>query len=151
MSGKRSNIVLFVTVIVVYIDLPSTYFILSISLCILILLLSLPLLENAHNSFVGYLIKFSRYSQTRLALNSDLVIFCWGDENADQATIKFLKSLGLHGVIYDKIHEYSGKEVKESIFLVEARESQKELLRMVAASAESPQSPPPQPLIKVRR
>lgn len=86
----------------------------------------------------------------RLATNSGLVIFCWGDDNADPATIKFLKDLGLHGVIYDKIHEYSGKEVKESIFLVEARESQKELLKVAAANAESPQSPPPQPMIKER-
>uniref|UniRef100_V5GPA3 Glycerophosphocholine phosphodiesterase n=1 Tax=Anoplophora glabripennis TaxID=217634 RepID=V5GPA3_ANOGL len=89
-------------------------------------------------------------SLVKLATNLDLVIFCWGDENADPATIKFLKSLGLHGVIYDKIHEYSGKEVKESIFLVEARDSQKELLKVAAANAESPQSPPPQPVLKER-
>ncbi|KAJ8983420.1 hypothetical protein NQ317_005885, partial [Molorchus minor] len=78
----------------------------------------------------------------KLALNAGLVIFCWGDQNADPGTIKFLKELGLHGVIYDKIHEYSPKEVKESIFLVEARESQKELIRVAAANAETPQQPP---------
>ncbi|KAJ8960972.1 hypothetical protein NQ318_020275 [Aromia moschata] len=60
-------------------------------------------------------------SLVKLALNVGLVIFCWGDQNADASTIKFLKELGLHGVIYDKIHEYSSKEVKESIFLVQAR------------------------------
>lgn len=38
--------------------------------------------------------------------------------------------------------------MKESIFLVEARESQKELIRVAAANAEKAQSPPPQPLIK---
>lgn len=85
-----------------------------------------------------------------MATNAGLIIFCWGDENADPATIRFLKDLGLHGIIYDKIHEYSGKEVKESIFLVEARESQKELLKVAAANAESPQSPPPQPVLKER-
>lgn len=58
------------------------------------------------------------------------MIFCWGDENADPATIKFLKQLGLHGVIYDKIHEYSSKEVKESVFLLEAKGSQKELIQV---------------------
>ncbi|KAJ8921091.1 hypothetical protein NQ315_015888 [Exocentrus adspersus] len=89
-------------------------------------------------------------SLVRLATNANLVIFCWGDENADPGTIRFLKELGLHGVIYDKIHEYSGKEVKESIFLVEARESQKELILVAAATAETPQSPPPQPVIKER-
>ncbi|XP_066157384.1 glycerophosphocholine phosphodiesterase GPCPD1 isoform X2 [Euwallacea fornicatus] len=65
----------------------------------------------------------------QIAKNANLIIFCWGDQNADPITIKFLKQLGLHGVIYDKIHEYSSKEVKESIFLLEARESQKELIQ----------------------
>ncbi|XP_019761372.1 glycerophosphocholine phosphodiesterase GPCPD1-like isoform X2 [Dendroctonus ponderosae] len=68
-------------------------------------------------------------SLVQLAKELNLVIFCWGDENADPATIKFLKELGLHGVIYDKIHEYSSKEVKESVFLLEAKGSQKELIQ----------------------
>lgn len=79
-----------------------------------------------------------------------MIIFCWGDENADPGTIRFLKQLGLHGVIYDKIHEYSSKEVKESIFLVEARESQKQLLKLAAENAETPKSPPPPPVVKER-
>lgn len=77
-------------------------------------------------------------------------MFCWGDENADPGTIRFLKELGLHGVIYDKIHEYNNKEVKESIFLVEARESQKQLLRLTAENAEQPKSPPVPPIVKER-
>lgn len=84
----------------------------------------------------------------KLVTSSGLIMFCWGDENADPSTIRYLKNLGLHGVIYDKIHEYSGKEVKESIFLVEARESQKELIQLAAAASEAPQSPPPQPILK---
>lgn len=85
-----------------------------------------------------------------MGTNSGLIVFCWGDENADPGTIRFLKDLGLHGVIYDKIHEYSSKEVKESIFLVEARESQKQLFRLAAENAEAPKSPPSQPIIKER-
>ncbi|KAK4880391.1 hypothetical protein RN001_008537 [Aquatica leii] len=81
-------------------------------------------------------------SQVKLATNAGLIIFCWGDDNADKATIKYLKELGLHGIIYDKIDEYSMKEVKESIFLVEARESQKELIRLAVANSEiEPASP----------
>lgn len=82
-------------------------------------------------------------SLVQLVKEMNLIIFCWGDENADPATIKLLKQLGLHGVIYDKIHEYSSKEVKESIFLLEARESQKELIKLAAAHIETPSSPPP--------
>lgn len=64
------------------------------------------------------------------------MIFCWGDENADKSVIKYLKELGLHGIIYDKFDQYTLKETKESIFLMEARESEKELLRHAAANAE---------------
>lgn len=71
----------------------------------------------------------------QLAKQAGLIVFCWGDENADSAVINHLKELGLHGIIYDKVDHYSTKEVKESIFLVEARESQKDLLRLVAENA----------------
>ncbi|KAJ8945456.1 hypothetical protein NQ314_009208 [Rhamnusium bicolor] len=90
-------------------------------------------------------------SLVNLAITSNLIIFCWGDENADPVTIKFLKELGLHGVIYDKIHEISQKEVKESIFMVEAKENQKELRLVAAANAEMPPDQPPlQSIIKER-
>lgn len=76
------------------------------------------------------------FFKVRLATEAGLVIFCWGDDNNDPATIKHLKELGLHGVIYDKIDQYS-KEVKESIFLVEARESQRQLILVAAANSET--------------
>ncbi|XP_052128768.1 glycerophosphocholine phosphodiesterase GPCPD1 isoform X1 [Frankliniella occidentalis] len=72
-------------------------------------------------------------SQVKMAKDAGLVIFCWGDDNNDASTIKHLKELGLHAVIYDKMDQYNSKEVKESIFLVEAR-SQKEI-RKIASDA----------------
>ncbi|KAJ1524332.1 hypothetical protein ONE63_010838 [Megalurothrips usitatus] len=72
-------------------------------------------------------------SQVKLAKDAGLVIFCWGDDNNDASTIKHLKELGLHAVIYDKMDQYNSKEVKESIFLVEAR-AQKEI-RKIASDA----------------
>ncbi|XP_043276191.1 glycerophosphocholine phosphodiesterase GPCPD1-like isoform X2 [Venturia canescens] len=81
-------------------------------------------------------------SQVKIVRDAGLIIFCWGDDNNDKATIQHLKKLGLHAVIYDKIDEYNAKEVKESIFLVDARESQKALI----ALAHSNQTcGPPQP------
>ncbi|XP_063838804.1 glycerophosphocholine phosphodiesterase GPCPD1-like isoform X2 [Ostrinia nubilalis] len=71
-------------------------------------------------------------TQVKLATDAGLVIFCWGDDNNDKNTIKMLKEMGLHAVIYDKLDQYTTKEVKESIFLVEARESQRELMRLAA-------------------
>ncbi|RVE42730.1 hypothetical protein evm_012613 [Chilo suppressalis] len=71
-------------------------------------------------------------SQVKLATDAGLVIFCWGDDNNDKNTIKKLKEMGLHAVIYDKLDQYTTKEVKESIFLVEARESQREIMRLAA-------------------
>ncbi|XP_075992154.1 glycerophosphocholine phosphodiesterase GPCPD1-like isoform X2 [Anticarsia gemmatalis] len=69
-------------------------------------------------------------TQVKLATDAGLVIFCWGDDNNDKNTIKKLKTMGLHAVIYDKLDQYTTKEVKESIFLMEARESQRELMRL---------------------
>ncbi|XP_018370784.1 PREDICTED: glycerophosphocholine phosphodiesterase GPCPD1-like [Trachymyrmex cornetzi] len=73
-------------------------------------------------------------SQVKLVKDTGLIIFCWGDDNNDKDTIQYLKKLGLHAVIYDKIDEYNAKEVKESIFLVDARESQKELIALAHCS-----------------
>ncbi|XP_043253704.1 glycerophosphocholine phosphodiesterase GPCPD1-like isoform X1 [Colletes gigas] len=69
-------------------------------------------------------------SQVNFVKEAGLIIFCWGDDNNDKATIQHLKKLGLHAVIYDKIDEYNAKEVKESIFLIDARESQKALIAL---------------------
>ncbi|XP_013133716.1 PREDICTED: glycerophosphocholine phosphodiesterase GPCPD1 isoform X1 [Papilio polytes] len=76
-------------------------------------------------------------TQVKLATDAGLVIFCWGDDNNDKDTIKKLKEMGLHAVIYDKLDQFTTKQVKESIFLVEARESQRELMTL-AAMEESP-------------
>ena len=37
------------------------------------------------------------------ALKNDLIVFCWGDDNNNQNTIKFLVDKGIHGIIYDKL------------------------------------------------
>ncbi|OWR47314.1 hypothetical protein KGM_214218 [Danaus plexippus plexippus] len=74
-------------------------------------------------------------TQVKLATDAGLVIFCWGDENNDKNTIKKLKEMGLHAVIYDKLDQYTTKEVKESIFLVEARDSQRDIMRLAALDA----------------
>lgn len=39
-------------------------------------------------------------------------MFCWGDDNNSQDTIKYLKSLGMHGIIYDKMDKLSTKTDK---------------------------------------
>lgn len=41
-------------------------------------------------------------SQVKKVRDAGLIIFCWGDDNNDKATIQHLKELGLHAVIYDK-------------------------------------------------
>ncbi|XP_012262192.2 glycerophosphocholine phosphodiesterase GPCPD1-like isoform X2 [Athalia rosae] len=82
-------------------------------------------------------------SQVKLVRDAGLIIFCWGDDNNDKETIAHLKKLGLHAVIYDKIDEYNQKEVKESIFLVDARESQKALIALAHSNQNC--GPPPVP------
>ncbi|KAI4464164.1 glycerophosphoryl diester phosphodiesterase [Holotrichia oblita] len=70
-------------------------------------------------------------------LNAGMVMFCWGDVT-DAFTIQYLKDLGLHGIIYDKIYQYIGNSEKESIYLMDGRESQQELLRSVAKAQGEP-------------
>lgn len=55
------------------------------------------------------------FLKVQLATDAGLVIFCWGDDNNDKKTIKKLKAMGLHAVIYDKLDEYTTKDVKVNI------------------------------------
>ncbi|XP_030383464.1 glycerophosphocholine phosphodiesterase GPCPD1 [Scaptodrosophila lebanonensis] len=71
-------------------------------------------------------------TQVNLAKERGLVLFCWGDENNSKETIKLLKELGLHAIIYDKMDVLTTKEVKQSVFLLQAKDSQKELLKLQA-------------------
>uniref|UniRef100_A0A023FBW1 Glycerophosphocholine phosphodiesterase GPCPD1 n=2 Tax=Triatoma infestans TaxID=30076 RepID=A0A023FBW1_TRIIF len=84
-------------------------------------------------------------SQVSLVKRAGLVLFCWGDDNNDTKTIKHLKELGIHAVIYDKIDQKIGKEVKESIFSLEARESERMLIRAAADRASTDEYLHPQP------
>lgn len=68
-------------------------------------------------------------NQMQLALEYNLVVFCWGDHNNDQENIKYLKNMGLHGIIYDKIDVYNTKVKKESVFLCEEREAGKAMIK----------------------
>lgn len=47
-----------------------------------------------------------------MAANLGLIVFCWGDENNSKETIKFLKELNIHGIIYDKMDKLSMKTEK---------------------------------------
>lgn len=47
-----------------------------------------------------------------MAANLGLIVFCWGDENNSKETIKFLKELNIHGIIYDKMDKLSEKSEK---------------------------------------
>lgn len=47
-----------------------------------------------------------------MATDLGLIMFCWGDDNNSQETIKYLKSLGMHGIIYDKMDKLSTKTDK---------------------------------------
>ncbi|KZS21732.1 Glycerophosphocholine phosphodiesterase GPCPD1 [Daphnia magna] len=76
-------------------------------------------------------------TQVALVQSRGLILFCWGEDNNDQATIRYLKNLGLNGIIYDKIDVHSAKETKESIFLVEARQEQKELIKIASSTSGS--------------
>jgi len=53
--------------------------------------------------------------------SQDQVLFCWTDDQNDRETVQYLKSLGVHGIIYDRMDQNNSKQVKESVFLQERR------------------------------
>ncbi|XP_055376159.1 glycerophosphocholine phosphodiesterase GPCPD1 [Condylostylus longicornis] len=69
-------------------------------------------------------------SKINLATNRGLIIFCWGDDNNSKDTIKMLKSMGLHAIIYDKMDVLTPKENRESVFLIQARDKQSEFFQL---------------------
>ncbi|CAB0014859.1 unnamed protein product [Nesidiocoris tenuis] len=75
-------------------------------------------------------------SQVELVKRAGLVLFCWGDDNNDVDTIKLLKDMGIHAVIYDSIDKLGTKEVKESIFSLEAKGHECMLIRAAAERAD---------------
>ncbi|EEB13637.1 conserved hypothetical protein [Pediculus humanus corporis] len=66
--------------------------------------------------------------QLSFAKDRGLIVFCWGDDNNDAETIKYLKELGLHA-----------KLKETNLFVSEAKEHQKQLLE-VADHIHSPSS-----------
>jgi len=58
-------------------------------------------------------------SQMDLVRSKGQVLFCWTDEQNDKETVKYLKQLGVNGVIYDRMDQNNDKLVKESIFVSE--------------------------------
>uniref|UniRef100_A0A1B6ETP9 GP-PDE domain-containing protein n=1 Tax=Cuerna arida TaxID=1464854 RepID=A0A1B6ETP9_9HEMI len=84
-------------------------------------------------------------SQVALVKEAGLVLFCWGDDNNDLVTIKHLKQLGLHAIIYDKIDKIGLEDKKESIFRLEARETERVMIRALAERAEKEKGDSEQP------
>jgi len=74
------------------------------------------------NVFSGVLLQQPEFIQRAKA--QGLVVFCWGDDNANVDTIRYLKSQGCDAIIYDRMDKYCTKATKESIFLMEARQAQ---------------------------
>ncbi len=50
-------------------------------------------------------------SQVQLVKSLGQILFCWTDDKNDRDTLKYLKSLGISGVIYDRMDQHNSKEV----------------------------------------
>merc|ERR1719186_7843 len=55
--------------------------------------------------------------QVNLVKERDQVIFCWTDDKNDKETVKYLKDIGINGIIYDRMDQNNEKDIKESIFI----------------------------------
>merc|ERR1719266_2166545 len=63
-------------------------------------------------------------SQVELVKDRGQVLFCWTDDQNNPEIVRYLKKLGVDGIIYDRIDENSAKETKQSIFLVDQNEDE---------------------------
>lgn len=70
-------------------------------------------------------------TQIDLAKDKGLILFCWGDDNNSKDTIKHLKDLGIHAIIYDKMDALSNKGATENVFYMQAIESQRAVLQQI--------------------
>jgi len=61
------------------------------------------------------------HSQMELVKSRNQVMFCWTDEQNDKETVKYLKQLGVNGVIYDRMDQNNDKLIKESIFVSDGK------------------------------
>jgi len=57
--------------------------------------------------------------QVELIKDRGQVLFCWTDDQNNPSIVRYLKDLGVDGIIYDRIDVNSVKPVKQSIFLIE--------------------------------
>jgi len=71
-------------------------------------LLGLSAMAEAVTKDVSQLEMIHKYNQ---------IIFVWTDEQNDKDTVKYLKQLGVNGVIYDRMDQNKDKVIKESIFM----------------------------------
>lgn len=71
-------------------------------------------------------------SAVRQCKDANLIMFSWGEDNNDPRVITFLRNLGLHGVIYDRIDEH--KTDKDNVFLMESK-SRRALLESAVGTA----------------
>ena len=91
------------------------------------------------NVFSGVLLKQPEYIKSAQA--KGLVVFCWGDDNANSDTIRYLKAQGCDAIIYDRMDRYCEKDTKESIFLMEARQAKDMSLADSGSEGSSEEAP----------
>lgn len=73
------------------------------------------------------------HTLVKMVKESNMVMFCWGDDNNDPNVIELLRTLGLDGIIYDRINE---RLDKENVFVME-KKTQKIILNAACIPCDS--------------
>jgi len=95
-------------------------------------LLGLSAMAEAVTKDVSQLEMIHKYNQ---------IIFVWTDEQNDKDTVKYLKQLGVNGVIYDRMDQNNDKVIKESIFMTSGSGKQDNMSSSGVSSTGSDYSP----------
>merc|ERR1712156_1151140 len=82
-------------------------------------------------------------SQVQMVKERGQVIFVWTDDQSDSGTVKYLKELGVDGIIYDRMDVNNSKDAKDSVIICTKEEEEVEKMARSPRSGCSCSGTPP--------
>lgn len=90
-------------------------------------------------------------SRMDLVRSKNQVLFCWTDEKNDPEIVKHLKTLGVNGVIYDRVDQNKEKFVTDGVFVPDKRSVEKNSSTGFSSDSSEDENPPVQKTVQRKR
>merc|ERR1712173_388356 len=82
-------------------------------------------------------------SQVQMVKERGQVMFVWTDDQSDSGTVKYLKELGVDGIIYDRMDVNNSKDAKDKVIMCTKEEEEVEKMARSPRSGCSCSGTPP--------